>query len=887
MGAWDWVNDSGTFTPPDLSSIRVIVNGQTNNITGTGFKRRPIYAPLIEWDLRIANHLYLQLATPVADGQSVQVLNHGTLWPTNMIFAAVTDPLRYSAAIHVNQEGYLPAYPKKALVGYFLGNLGELAIPTNTFAIINAQSGASVYQGTLTLRHDIGYQDAPTPYQKVYEADFTSFTTPGQYRVLVPSMGASLEFRIDAGIGFDFARTYALGIFHQRSGCSIGLPFTRFSHAIDHTAPAAVPGDNSAPFQFTWATIANYASQTNFDNPPQVASRLINPTNQLYPFVNQSPLDVSGGHFEAGDYNRVSYNSAQLIHTLVFAADSLPGVGDLDNLGLPESGDGISDVLQEAKWEADFLAKMQDTDGGFYYSVYPQFREYEDNVLPENGDPQVIWPKNTVSTAAAVAALAQCASSPRFKQAYSQVASNYLSKALLGWQFLTNAIALHGTNGAYQSIQHFGDDFTDQDERAWAACELFLATGDPQYQAKLLQWFPDPTAFTTFRWGWIKMYACYGNAVRDYAFAVRNGRLLTNQIQQDYLDKCVIAITNCAEDNLGWSRDNAYGSSFPDLTKAYHGGGWYFSPEQAFDLVVAYQFNANPNYLDAFLRNLNYEAGCNPVNVTFVTGLGWKRQRTIVDQYSINHGHALPKDGIPISNLIQQFYGTWTYQQELGKLTYPSDYTDTNTYSYYDRWCDDWNVSTEASTTDTARNFAGAAWLAAQTSLAHQTWRSTNAIINAPAHPVLPGQPVTVTLQVAETNLSTARIVWEAQNQEPTFGDQTYTFTTGPADGSYWIEAEVQWPDGRRAFATNSITVSVNAAPELSGPFTLTSGGFTFHLAGLPTTTYIIQTSTNFDFWIPIATNTLPANGQTQITDPTASTFSRRYYRAVAAPAIP
>ena len=113
---------------------------------------------------------------------------------------------------------------------------------------------------------------------------------------------------------------------------------------------------------------------------------------------------------------------------------SLPGVGALDNLGIPESGDGVSDVLQEVKWEADFLAKMQDADGGFYYSVYPINREYEYDVLPENGDPQVVWPKNTVSTAAAVAALAQCASSPHFKQSYPAAAANYLAKAMLGWE---------------------------------------------------------------------------------------------------------------------------------------------------------------------------------------------------------------------------------------------------------------------------------------------------------------------------------------------------------------------------------------------------------------------------------------------------------------------
>ena len=48
--------------------------------------------------------------------------------------------------------------------------------------------------------------------------------------------------------------------------------------------------------------------------------------------------------------------------------------------GLPESGDGKSDLLQEAKWEADFLAKMQDADGGFYFLVYPREREYEIDV---------------------------------------------------------------------------------------------------------------------------------------------------------------------------------------------------------------------------------------------------------------------------------------------------------------------------------------------------------------------------------------------------------------------------------------------------------------------------------------------------------------------------
>jgi hypothetical protein len=883
VDSWDWVDGQGVFVPPNMTNVHVLVNGQTNSIIGVGFKRRPLYAPLAVWDLRIANQLYLQLSSPITNGQSVAVVNDGTLWPTNMAFAAVADPLRYNPAIHVNQEGYLPAYPKKASVGYYVGSLGEMVIPTNRFFIVTAQSGVAVYQGTMTLRSDVGFVYTPTPHQVVYDVDFSSFTTPGEYRVLVPGMGSSLPFHIDEGIGMDFARTYALGLFHQRSGYNVDMPFTRFTHAIDHISPTLIPTNASAPFVFTWNTIADNASRVNSDNPPQTAPLLTSPAAQLYPFVNQGPVLVGGGHFEAANYSKVAWNMAQTVHGLMFAVDALPGVGALDNLGLPESGDGISDVLQEAKWEADGLAKMQDTDGGFYYMIYPLNREYEGDVLPENGDPQVVWPKNTATTAASVAALAQCASSPRFKQAYPQVASNYWAQALLGWKFLTNAIALHGSAGGYQKMMHFDDAFTDQDDLAWAACELYLATGDPQYHTALQSTFPNPTNLATARWGWWRMYACYGNAIRAYATAVSSGRLTTNQLNQAYLAQCVNVITNWGNDNLRWSQENAYGSSFPDYTKRVRSAGWYFSAEQAFDMVVAQQFNTNALYVNAILQNLNYEAGCNPINMTFVTGIGWKRQREIVDQYSANDRRTMPKSGIPVSNLQEGFTWTWTYGGELSALCSPSDGAATSPYPIYDRWSDFWNVYTESSTVNTVRSFVTAASIAAQTSLAGQPWRSTNATIIVPATPGL-GQPVTVTLQVADTNLSGAKIVWEARNQEPAFGGLNYTFTPVLDDAPYWVEAEVQWPDGRRAFAVSSVIVSTNAPPQLSNSQSSAGGGFSFQLVGTPLATYVIQASTNLTTWVPVATNTLSASGVLQFADPQASTFWLRYYRAVRVP---
>jgi hypothetical protein len=192
-------------------------------------------------------------------------------------------------------------------------------------------------------------------------------------------------------------------------------------------------------------------------------------------------------------------------------------------------------------------------------------------------------------------------------------------------------------------------------------------------------------------------------------------------------------------------------------------------------------------------------------------------------------------------------------------------------------------VSTEGSTTDTARSLAGTAWLAAQGSLAGQSWHFTSATVSGPGSAKLPGTPVTVTLNVADTNLSAARIIWEALGQEPVLGGQDYTFTLGPGEGTYWVEAEAQWPDGRRAFAVSSIVVSTNAPPELSDAQRLAGGSFSFRLNGSPLATYVIQATSDLANWNSIATNTMPLNGVITFVDPQPG-FARRYYRAKRAP---
>ncbi|HEY2081979.1 MAG TPA: glycoside hydrolase family 9 protein [Verrucomicrobiae bacterium] len=808
LAEWNFISSNGASHLPGKKEFLVLAGGKTNAVQSVGFKRRVLYAPLKQRDLRIGNYLYLQLATPVAENQPVQVLNPDKkLWSTDTHFDAKADPLRYSPAIHVNQVGYLPAQSKRAMVGFYLGSLGEMdvAMPgiPPVFKIVDAATGKEVFTGTLTSRHDVGFPFVC--YQDVFAADFSNFKTPGEYRLQVPGLGASFPFFIDDGVAAAFARTYALGIYHQRCGMANEMPFTRFTHDACHTAPAEVP-TMSGRFDFVNETLAGYAADEN-KNPDQTAPPLKNVAASLYPFVNKGPVDVRGGHHDAGDYSKYTENSAWFIHYLIFAADNFPGAAGLDNLGLPESGDGKSDLLQEAKWEADFLAKMQDADGGFYFLVYPREREYEIDVLPDHGDPQIVYPKTTSVTAAAVAALAQCASSPKFKQQFPEAAALYLEKAKKGWAFLERAIAKYGKDGAYQKITHYGDDSMHNDELAWAACELFLATGDGAFQDKVLDWLK-PSDAETRLWGWWRMYACWGNAIRDYAFAARSGRIQRERLDPTLLANCENEIIAAADDQMHRSQASAYATSFPAETKAVRTAGWYFSSDAAFELAVACQLDfpqlndPRPKYVEAILGNLNYEAGCNPVNVTYLTGLGWRRQRDIVDQYAENDRRVLPPSGIPLGNIQSSFGSLELYGKELDALSFPADSDETAPYPIYDRWGDSFNLSQEFVIPNQARALAYLTWMMGRSPLKNQPWKAAAGAITGLPERARVGQQVSVTISAPGLDLTHARIVWEARDQEPAFGK---TFSFAPASrGAQWLESEAQLPDGRRVFAVTN-----------------------------------------------------------------------------------
>jgi len=311
----------------------------------------------------------------------------------------------------------------------------------------------------------------------------------------------------------------------------------------------------------------------------------------------------------------------------------------------------------------------------------------------------------------------------------------------------------------------------------------------------------------------------YGAAVRDYAFAARSGRLSVTNLNSNYLGQCESEITNRALDVMTWSSNNAYGTSLDPASKGHDTSqylvGYYFAGDRVFDLAVADRIHADPAHIAAMIENFNYEAGRNPVNTCFITGLGSQRQREIVDQFAQNNPLAvLPPSGIPLGNICDDFYepGGWPYEP-LSVYYFPPLGTGTNTFGLYDRWAQTYNLHTEFVHPQTARSFVAAAVLANLTSLSTQAWQSANATIQfVTGAPTLnaPGLAkvvcTNVDLSQAQITWDPGRSAWNGLGQDPTFGSN-YVFLPAAAGQFRTLQAEATLPDGRRIFATNSFSV--------------------------------------------------------------------------------
>lgn len=349
------------------------------------------------------------------------------LWIADIEFTSPDDEPSFPV-VKVNQAGYLPVGEKKAIVSGFDGKLSAAA--GTPFAVKRASDGRVFWRGRLSLRADF---DATISGERVLLADFSGLVVPGTYVLSVeaPGVADSPPFRVAfdayAGLLVDASRYF----YFQRANLALDA-----AHAGAFARADVTPIDYAAPFQ-------SDPSQTR---------------------------DVSGGWYDAGDFGKYVSAGASAISDLLWAYELVPFVFKDGQLRIPESGNGVPDLLDEVRYELDFLLKMQDADGGFFSRVFETNpRRISDLV---GGAPRV---KPTPHTGSAAAALAHA--SIVFRRIDPAYADTLLAAARRGWSYLEAHPEFIATpDGPYS-------DWSDTDDRFWAAATLFRATNEARYDA--------------------------------------------------------------------------------------------------------------------------------------------------------------------------------------------------------------------------------------------------------------------------------------------------------------------------------------------------------------------------------------------------------------------
>jgi endoglucanase len=211
-------------------------------------------------------------------------------------------------------------------------------------------------------------------------------------------------------------------------------------------------------------------------------------------------LSSPGGWYDAGDYNKYIVNAGISVGQLLMAYWAAPEIFIDGTLDIPESGNGQNDLLDEVKYELDWMKTMQDSDGGVFFKITS--KEFCGMVMPEDDDlPRWVVGKSTTSALDFAAVMAMAS---RVYATYNAgYAADCLSRAERAWDWAVRNPAIPYSNPSDIHTGEYGDNRLS-DEFFWAAVELAIATdGKEEYKTYVQQHFGDYSTVTEPSWGFV------------------------------------------------------------------------------------------------------------------------------------------------------------------------------------------------------------------------------------------------------------------------------------------------------------------------------------------------------------------------------------------------
>lgn len=472
--------------------------------------------------------------------------------------------------IQVNQVGYRPNDYKTATfriedtnsVSDSVNLKGKI---DNDFRVIDVINNEVVYEGKTSEKTECEHTGEVS---KV--ADFSMLKKPGRYVVESDNNGKSYEFEIKDDVYEDIFKASMKMFYLQRCGTSLDKKYAgKFAHKECHNSKARIYG-----------------------------------TDEF--------IDVSGAWHDAGDYGRYIVAAAKAVVDLMMAYEYFPEVMET-SFDIPESGNGIPDILDEVKYELDWMLKMQDpVSGGVYHKVtckgFPGF------VMPEKEtDELVVCPISDAATCDFAASMAYAYRvysnlSEKYGDSakeYEKSAEKYLKAAKKAMKFVENNSAGEFINPKGIVTGEYGDERTC-DEFFWAYAEMYKTTGDKKYEDALKKMNLDevPGEF-----GW--------KETGDYGFVAYitapfdKDKKLYDAIYKRFIDE--------ANEKQAKFKKDAYKSTIYDY---YYWGCNMEAANNAMRGIIIDRLNGTDTYKEMASAQLHYLLGNNPNAKCFVTGFG-------------------------------------------------------------------------------------------------------------------------------------------------------------------------------------------------------------------------------------------------------------------------
>ena len=488
---------------------------------------------------------------------------------------AITDS--FSSEIRLNQIGYYPDAVKKAVVVTELEN--------EKFSIVDSVSGDAVFSGTLS--EPLDWEMAG---EVVRIADFSEFTETGSYHIYIKDVGFSFPFEIKEHVLLPVFLGSIKGLYFQRAGMALDKKYaSQWHRALGH------PDD----------------------------SVLYHPSSGKQTGTLSSPK----GWYDAGDYNKYVVNASFPLGQFFLLEEQYPNSVADGDLNIPESGNAISDYLDELKYEMDWVLTMQDEDGGMFHKLTT--KNFEGMVMPHEATNQrYIVGKGTAASLDFAGAAAQAARV--FMPYNSAYAGKCLQAAKKAYNWSIENPQLTFVNPEDISTGQYGDTNFD-DEFFWAGAQLYVSTSDITYLEQLNKEQID------FNYspgdGWTKFMRFMG------IFTLLENKSLVPHELYDELKEGILSTADALTER---TKTNDYFQCVDD----FQWGSNSDVLNTAMIIAQAYRLENKPEYLTAVRQAADYILGTNALGYSFVTGFGDNPPMLIHHRQSAADGIVDPVPGL-------------------------------------------------------------------------------------------------------------------------------------------------------------------------------------------------------------------------------------------------